>query len=214
MVFDFMVQHPSGPFFRLNEVEWNNARREYPDLDDDGGLRYEKYSATAMAYLGSDPYFDNRTILQQFRRLFQLLKYKKEYENHRIEILVDNARTHTAKPFSVNDFGKRIGSRCPIKEIEYVSLNNRKEIVECYFTSGLNVGKSKGLFVIALELGLSVPPSIKLKELKNLLEAHPAFKCVSHSHALFISTVLVSDSSDISTATTSTLIRDRHHTCT
>lgn len=136
MVSDFMVQHPSGPFFQLDEDEWRSALNEFPDLADDEGLRYEKYSATAMAYVGVDPYFDNATILLQFRRLFRLLKHKKAFENHQIELLVDNARTHTAKPFSLNDFGKGIGSRCPVREIEFISINGSKEVLECYFKSG------------------------------------------------------------------------------
>lgn len=111
MVSDFLVQHPSGPFFQLDEEEWKSALKEFSDLADDDGLRYQKYSATAMAYVGTDPYFDNATILLQFRRLFRLIKHKKAFQNHRVELLVDNARTHTAKPLGLNDFGKGIGSR-------------------------------------------------------------------------------------------------------
>jgi hypothetical protein len=32
MVSDFLVQHPSGPFFELNENEWKEAIRKYKPL--------------------------------------------------------------------------------------------------------------------------------------------------------------------------------------
>ena len=46
-------------------------------------------------HLGVDSYFDNSVILFQFERLFKLLEFKGEYRNHTIEILVDNATTHS-----------------------------------------------------------------------------------------------------------------------
>ncbi len=107
MVSDFLVEHPSGPFFQLNEKEWMNAVRKYPELLDDTDLRYEKYSATITAHLGVDSYFDNNIILLQFECLFKLIQFKEEYHHHKIEMLVDNARTHTAKQYSINDFGKK-----------------------------------------------------------------------------------------------------------
>ena len=63
MVSDFLVEHPSGEFFELNQNEWNNAVKEYPDLLDDIDLRFEERSATVTAHIGVDPYFDNSIIL-------------------------------------------------------------------------------------------------------------------------------------------------------
>ena len=74
MISDFLVQHPSGSFFQLNEKEWMNAVRRFPDLLDTD-LRYGKYSATITAHLGVDSYFDNSIILLQFERLFKLLNF-------------------------------------------------------------------------------------------------------------------------------------------
>lgn len=179
MISDFLVQHPSGPYFQLNQNEWTNALREFPELSNDDGPRYEPFSATAMAYIGVDSYFDNAIILQQFERLFKLLKHKMEYQGHDIEILVDNARTHTAKEFSINDFGKSIGSRCPVSSIEYAYDGNKKQVLDCYFDSGPWAGRSKGLLVMAAELGFQVSSNWKLDDLKNLLSKHPAFDNVS-----------------------------------
>lgn len=178
MVSDFLVQHPSGPYFRLSEEEWTNALQEFPDLSEDVGLRYERLSATAMAHIGIDSYFDNCLILQQFERLFRMLKHKKGYQNHKIEILVDNARTHTAKEFSINDFGKGIGSRCPVSSIEFISSDNQREVLDCYFHSGTWAGRSKGLLVMADELGLKVTSATKLDDLRKMLLKHPAFNNV------------------------------------
>ena len=139
MISDFLVQHPSGPFFQLNEKEWIDAVKRFPDLLDTD-LRYGKYSATITAHVGVDPYFDNSIILLQFERLFKLLNFKEEYKNHNIEVLVDNARIHTGKPFSINDFGRGIGTRCPVSSIEYIDeLNNRKTL-DCFFQSGPQKG--------------------------------------------------------------------------
>ncbi|CAF5030387.1 unnamed protein product, partial [Rotaria sp. Silwood1] len=104
MVSDFLVQHPSGPFFSLNDTEWKEAIKKYPTLDQINDVEYVERSVTASINIGTDYYFDNNTILEQFERLYQMLEFKKEFQNHDIEIIVDNARTHTAKSYSLNDF--------------------------------------------------------------------------------------------------------------
>ena len=41
-----------------------------------------------------------KTVLNQFERLFQMLQFKNDFNSpvkHQIEIVVDNARTHTAQ---------------------------------------------------------------------------------------------------------------------
>ena len=182
MISDFIVQHPSGPFFQLNEREWTNAVKSYPDLLEDTDLRFEKYSATATAHLGVDPYFDNSIILLQFEHLFKLLKFKEEYQNHKIEILVDNARTHTTKPFSINDFGRGSGTRCPVSSIEYIDEMNQTKTIDCYFQSGPEKGRSKSLLAITLEIGFKISKNCKLDELKSLLSSHRTFQSVSLRH--------------------------------
>ena len=82
------------------------AMQKYPELLNDNGIRYGKYSATVFAYLGVDSYFDNSVILFQYGRLFKLLELKEKYRNHTIQILVDNPTTPTAKNYSINDFGQ------------------------------------------------------------------------------------------------------------
>ena len=96
-----------------------NAVKKYLELLGDTDLRYEKYSATITAHLDVDSYFNNDIILLQFERPFKLIQFKEEYQHHKIEILVDNVRTHTAKQYSINGFGRRSGTRCPISVIEY-----------------------------------------------------------------------------------------------
>ena len=70
----------------------------------------EKNSASGSMNVGGDNYFDNENVLKQFQRLFQLLPFKAQYENHNFVCLVDNAKTHTATEFSINDFGMKPGT--------------------------------------------------------------------------------------------------------
>ncbi|CAF4744477.1 unnamed protein product, partial [Rotaria sp. Silwood2] len=112
--------HPSGPFFSLDEAEYNKALTTFPELNIDTDVNYFERSATGFIDVGHDSYFDNSTILKQFERLFKLIQFKKDFKDHEIKIIVDNARTHTARPYSLQDFGKAIGTRCPIDKIEYL----------------------------------------------------------------------------------------------
>ena len=106
MVSDFLVAHPSSPFFSLSEAEWGEAITKYPDLEDEQDIIYLNRSATGMMVPVQDGYFDNESVLNQFERLFKLLEFKKEFiepVRHEIEIVVDNARTHTALTVNLND---------------------------------------------------------------------------------------------------------------
>ena len=140
-----------------------------------------KGSASAFIVIGSDNYFDNETVSEQFERLLRLIKFKKGFRGHRIEIVVDNARTHTARAYTLHDFGKSSGTRCPVDAIEYQDENGKHQIHNTYFTHGPKLGSSKGLFQIAKELGISLSSKIKLDELRNKLDKHPAFCNVSHT---------------------------------
>ena len=105
MVSDFIVQHPSSPFFQLYEAEYAKAILKYPILETNSHL-FLKRSATRFIELNGENYFDNETILEQFERLFILLEFKEDFFYHEIDILVDNATTHTAKAFKLHEFRK------------------------------------------------------------------------------------------------------------
>jgi hypothetical protein len=160
---DLLIMHPSGPFFSLTDKEYSEALKAYPNLHDDYDINYEKNSASATINVGGENYFDNENILHQFKHLFQLLPFKKEYENHEFFCLVDNARTHTATEYSVNDFGMKPGTRYPVDNIDFIDED----------------GGSIGLLALAHELNVFVPRKCSLNELKQLLAQHAAFKKVS-----------------------------------
>ncbi|CAF1225955.1 unnamed protein product [Didymodactylos carnosus] len=171
MISDFLVQHPSG---------------HYKSLSDDGDVNYLRQPATASINIGTDVYFDNDTILSQFERLFQILEYKQEYKNNQIEIIVDNARTHSAKAYSLQDFGKNIGTRCPVKQIEYIDENGAIKVIDYYFQRGENKDKSKGLVELRKDLGIKLPDKAKLKEIHEILSTHCAFQNVTKLEMLAV----------------------------
>lgn len=133
MISDFLVAHPTGPFFSLSDAEYNQAVKKYPELSSESDLSILTNSATAGIHIGQDGYFDNETVLQQFERLFKLLPFKKAYANHNIEVVVDNVRTHSANEYSINDFGKGIGTRCPTDFLEFVDDQGIQIKVACFF---------------------------------------------------------------------------------
>lgn len=113
MISDFIVCGEE-PFFSLTEEEWNAAVDEFPDLNEPSNMEYEPRTATGGLIPGGDNYMDNIAVLSQFTRLFKMLKHKKAYNypvKHNIEIVVDNARTHTALIVNVDDFGFLIFQR-------------------------------------------------------------------------------------------------------
>lgn len=179
MISDFLVQHPSGPFFQLTKTEWSAALRKYNSLLFDNSINFIERSATAHLNIGTDAYFDNDTVLCQFERLFQMLEFKEDFRDHQIELVVDNATTHTKRLYNINDFGMRVGTRCPVDKIEYIDQENGvKRTVQCYFQDGPHQGKSKGLLELSKELGISMQRKSKLKEIRDVLSEHPAFKNV------------------------------------
>ncbi len=175
MCSDFLIMHPNGPFFSLTDKEYAQALKKYPQLNNDSDILYEKNSASASIIVGGESYFDNQNVLTQFERLFQLLPFKKEYQNHNFVCLVDNARTHTAAEFSVNDFGMKPDTNCPVDKIDFVDENNQKQTINCRDING----KSKGLLTLAYELNVAVPDKCSLPKLRSLLGEHAAFKKVN-----------------------------------
>ena len=166
MVSDFLVMHESGPFFQLNLAEYEKA------------LKNIERSVSASIHVGSDAYFDNSSLLAQFERLFKLLDFKESFKNNKIEIIVDSARTHSVRTYSLLDFGNNISTRCPVNYLEWIDDTVATQALSCYFQHGSNKGKSKGLFETATELKCHLSPGITLNELHQLLSHHPAFQNV------------------------------------
>jgi hypothetical protein len=93
-----------GPFFHLTEKEFKLACKKYPNLKDDIDSMFYENEASAQIVLDGVNYFNNDTILEQFERLFQMIEFCEVLKDYDIEILVDNATTHTSKAFNINDF--------------------------------------------------------------------------------------------------------------
>ena len=174
MVSDFLVLDEE-PFFHLNDEEFKLAVKKYPDLATQNF--FIKNTATIHLEPGKakDGYIDNHLILEQFERLFKLLKFKKSYENKKIQIIVDNATTHTSREYSINDFNLKSGTKCPVELIHWTE-NGEDMSLKCFYDSGL----SKGLLVIGRELKIiGENENLKLDALRNKVGMHPAFhnKC-------------------------------------
>ena len=97
MISEFLVSHPDNLFFQLSHEEWKAVVSQYPKLMEETDIDYIERSASGSIQVGYDRYFDNNAIVSQFTRLFKMLQFKKTYANHSIHVVVDNAKTHTAK---------------------------------------------------------------------------------------------------------------------
>ncbi|CAF1587913.1 unnamed protein product, partial [Didymodactylos carnosus] len=170
-----MVQHPSGPFFELTATEYQDAVAKFPKLNEQSDLSYTERGACASIVVGRDAYFDNSTVLYQFERMFKMLQFHSELKKCAIEFVVDNGRTHTARSYCLNGFGRGKNTRCPVKAIDYTDANGKKKTLQCYHRTGKFKKQSKGLLQIALELKVTTDSDLKLNELKALLSNHPAF---------------------------------------
>jgi hypothetical protein len=130
---------------------------------------------------GKDNYIDNEVIMQQFNRLFILLKYKKFFENADIEILVDNARTHSAKQYDLMNFNKFDSIKiAPYENIEWME-NDETRVINCSYDDENGLKKCKGLFSISKELNLIPADAISsdkqysLPAIRQILSKHKAF---------------------------------------
>ena len=169
-----------GPFFELTKKEFERACKKYPNLKDDIDSMFYDNEASAQIVLDGINYFNNETILDQFERLFQMIEFCEALKDHDIEILVDNATTHTSKLFNINDFRKGAGYDCPVERTEWIGENKKIHILECYTFDNNGEPESKGLFEIAKELNL-IPINSKWAEwnmdaLREKVKCHPAFK--------------------------------------
>ena len=129
-------------------------------------------------HIAPDAYFDNSTILIHFEQFFKLLQFKECFKIHKIEIIVDNARTYSARAYNVFDFGKGISTRCPVDQLQWMDYKGVIQSLSCYFQYGSNRGKSKDLYEIAVELNCNPSPKANLSDLRQLLAHHPAFQNV------------------------------------
>ncbi|CAF1537351.1 unnamed protein product [Adineta ricciae] len=167
------------PFYSKGRVQLNiKEQKQYPELDEEQDIDYIERSTSASIHVTSDAYFDNSTTLTQSERLFQLLEFKECFKNHEIEIIVDNATTHSARPYHLLDFGKGVSTRCPVDELQWIDSKGVIKSLPCYIQQGSDRGKSKGLFKIAVELNCNPSPKATLSELHQLLANHPAFQNV------------------------------------
>jgi len=83
----FLCQHKYSGLFELNEEEWNSAIECYPELNEPGScFECDNRSANASMESGKNKnvYFDNKAILEQFERLFKMLKFKKNLKITRL----------------------------------------------------------------------------------------------------------------------------------
>ncbi|CAF1597815.1 unnamed protein product [Adineta ricciae] len=179
MVSDFLIAHPENPFFQLSQDEWAAAVKKHPELLEDDAIQYIERSASGSIQVGYGGYFDKDAIINRFTRLFKMLPLKKAYANHKFHVIADSARTHSAKQYSVEDFGMKPGTRCSTEKIFYRDKHGKALTIDCFFTTGVNKGQSKGLLNLAKELDIDIPQKVKLEELKRLLNLHEAFKNVS-----------------------------------
>ena len=123
MVSDFLVIHPSGPFFSLSPKEMDECIAKYPNIEKFDGVNYVNKTCNRRIQPGHDNYFNSETILCELERLFQMLEFKSEFIHpvrHTIEIVVDNARTHTAQLVNINDFRLHPNGHCPCKTLEFM----------------------------------------------------------------------------------------------
>ena len=186
----FIICSSTDIIFELNEQEWNDAISKFPLLDKkQTSMNFFPRSASAWIEPGKNNYFDNEDILEQFERFFILCKFKKSFENYDIEILVDNARTHSAKFFDLNATNKGPSIKtCPIDKLEWMENEENKSIDCNYYEDGIK--KSKGLFMIAKELKFiesnaeSKDKRYLLPALRTLMSTHPAFKTQSKLEVL------------------------------
>ena len=123
----FIVQHESIDILKLDEDEWKEALKKYPELNqEDEFLNYLPNSANAWIEPKKNNYFDNDAILKQFERLFKILPFKKCFKNCQFDILVDNAKTHSSKIYDIYQFNKKSGTQCIYDTIEWVENGETK----------------------------------------------------------------------------------------
>ena len=113
------------------------------------------------------------------------MKYSQVFIDHgfRVDLLVDNATTHTKALVDISMFAKSANRACPITEINWLDENGNENRTDCYFKSGSLKGQSKGLYNLCRELKIidsSISyQKISLPELREKAIMHPAFNHIS-----------------------------------
>ena len=121
------------------------------------------------------------TMLEQFERLLQLLQFKDVHKCRRIKCVVNNAKSRAAKVHSTLDFGKSIGTKCPVDKIEYRDFERNPKILHWYLPIGSNQGKYKRLLAIAKEFKvIMLSPIRQVQDLQSLLADRCASKMVGN----------------------------------
>ena len=90
--------------------------------------------------------------------------------------------TLITKAYSLQEFGKTIGTRCPVERIDCVDENSATKTIDCYLKQGPYRKQSKGLVELAKELGVQLPDKVKLDEIREILSRHRAFQNVSQGY--------------------------------
>ncbi len=77
-------------------------------------------------------------------------------------------------------FNKSVNTHCGIDKLVWKDANDNECSLVCFYQSGPNAGKSKGLFNLCKELKIpeenTLSKAIKLTDLRILASNHPAFK--------------------------------------
>ncbi|CAF1107163.1 unnamed protein product [Brachionus calyciflorus] len=122
------------------------------------------------------PHYENG-ILKWMEPSFvsRRINFQRSFHNHSIEIIVDNARTHTTKVYDPKLFNKFPGTNCVYQEIKWEENNHQKS--PSYFDES---GIYKGLIRICKELNLIESnvnsKEISLEKLREIILMHPAFE--------------------------------------
>ncbi|CAF1082781.1 unnamed protein product [Brachionus calyciflorus] len=131
VISDFITSDPNLPVFELSHTELNKAIESEESILDNSKLEFIERSACSIITPSKDNYFDNETILMQFKRLFTMIRYSYALKNvdYRVDLLVDNATTHTKSNVDVNLFGKGINNSSPVQYLTWLDDNGVEQVI-------------------------------------------------------------------------------------
>ena len=113
-----------------------------------------------------------------------MMKYSQVFIDNgfKVDILVDNATTHTKALVDISMFSKSSNRACPLTEIKWFE-NGIEKSIDCFFRVGNLKGQSKGLFQLCKELGIVDEKTnykdILLRDLRERAVKHPAINHIS-----------------------------------